>query len=68
MLDHCAACPHAFRYLGEGKIYATERDDRSIEWFWLCGQCAPHFEIQQAEDGTVAVVPKLTVPKRRPAA
>jgi hypothetical protein len=33
MLDQCAACPHAFRYLGEGKIYATEREDRSIEWF-----------------------------------
>jgi len=68
MLDHCAACPHAFRYLGEGKIYATEQPDRSVEWFWLCGQCAAHFEIQQNQDGSVAVVPKAISPERRSAA
>jgi hypothetical protein len=68
MLDHCAACPHAFRYLGEGKIYAVEHDDRSVEWFWLCGQCAPHFEISQGVDGHVSVVPKMIPTGQRPAA
>lgn len=57
MLSHCAACPEPFRYFTGGKLYAS--GDRQVEeWFWLCPDCARHFDIAEGKDGGVTLIPK----------
>ena len=56
MLDHCAACPEPFRYMG-GRIYQFgERTER--EHFWLCPHCAELLDLEEAPNGQVHVVPR----------
>jgi hypothetical protein len=56
MLDHCAACPENFRYMG-GKIYQFG-DRTQVEYFWLCPRCAELLELTEGSNGHVHVVPK----------
>ena len=60
MVDHCAACPEPFRYM-RGRIYQFRDqfgDHKHVEHFWLCEQCAEHFDLRYGRDGQVHVVPR----------
>jgi len=58
------ACNVPFHYFRSGKIFmleATLVDPRSrtgppkcrIEYFWLCGECAPALQLKRTTDGAV---------------
>jgi hypothetical protein len=55
-----------FRYFRSGKIFMLEASDvdprwrtdppkRRIEYFWLCGECAPAMHLMRTTDGAVAI-------------
>lgn len=58
------ACNEPFRYFRSGKIFMLEADDVDhgsrtdpskcrIEYFWLCGECAPAMRLMRTADGAV---------------
>ena len=68
MIATCAnpACNEPFRYFRSGKIFMLEANDldpgsktdpskRGIEYFWLCGACAPAMHLMRTTDGVVAL-------------
>jgi len=68
MIATCAnpACNVPFRYFRTGKIFILEANDadpssradlpkRRIEYFWLCGKCAPAMHLMRMMDGAVAI-------------
>jgi hypothetical protein len=68
MIATCAnpACNVPFRYFRFGKIFMLEANDvdarsrtdppkRRIEYFWLCGECAPALHLMRTTDGAVTI-------------
>ena len=68
MVATCAdpACNVPFRYFRSGKIFMLEAHDvdprsrtdlprRRIEYFWLCGECAPAMHLMRTTDGPVSI-------------
>jgi hypothetical protein len=68
MVSTCAnpACNVPFRYFRSGKIFMFEANDvdtrsrtdppeRRIEYFWLCGECAPAMYLMRTTDGAVTL-------------
>ena len=68
MIATCAnpACNVPFRYFRSGKIFMleptnvdpgskTDPPKRRIEYFWLCGECAPAMHLMRTTDGAVAL-------------
>jgi hypothetical protein len=68
MIATCAnpACNVPFRYFRSGKIFMLDANDvgpksrtdppkRRIEYFWLCGECAPAMLLMRTTDGAVTI-------------
>ena len=71
MIATCAnpACNEPFRYFRSGKIFMLETIDandldpgsrtdpskRRIEYFWLCGACAPAMHLMRTTNGAVTL-------------
>jgi len=60
------ACNVPFHYFRSGKIFVLEANDRDprsrtdppkrrIEYFWLCGECAPAMHLKRTTDGAVSI-------------
>jgi hypothetical protein len=47
MVDCCAnpGCHADFRLFNSGDLYALERRSTNTEFFWLCSECAPQFDL-----------------------
>ncbi len=67
MVSECAnpACGAQFLYFGEGKLLALRRQTTSaagshVEFFWLCGDCAKHMDLETTLDGDMRLVPQET--------
>jgi len=63
MVSQCAnpGCGAQFLYFGEGKLVAVRRtatslDQATVEFFWLCGECATHLNLEVPPDGMPNVV------------
>ncbi len=67
MVATCAnpACNVPFRYFRSGKIFMLEANEveprsrtdppkRRIEYFWLCGECAPATHLTRTTEGAAA--------------
>ena len=71
MVNHCAnpQCCKPLHYLREGRVYvfdvthqvagSTERVARRMEHFWLCGDCSDAFLLEQVEDRSVRISPRI---------
>jgi len=66
VLSKCAnhGCSNPFLYLGLGKLFHFPRSERgesqnlrSMEAFWLCGQCSRQLTLQWRRDAGVIAVP-----------
>ncbi len=70
MLSKCAnpRCAASFRYLHSGRLFQFEtrgrpqtKDERmpvqSVEFFWLCEECAMRYCLVSNNDGSVRVIP-----------
>jgi hypothetical protein len=79
MLSKCAnpGCPAPFLYLHEGKLFrfdigtesvgqTTQKAVRSIEFFWLCGECAAKLTLSYKKGVGVTTV-SLAETRRRAA-
>ena len=68
MIATCAnpACNEPFLYFRSGKIFMLEANDldpgsridpskRRIEYFWLCGACAPAMHLMRTTNGAVTL-------------
>jgi hypothetical protein len=68
MIATCAnpACNVPFRYFRSGKIFMLQANDVAprlravpptcgIEFFWLCGECAPIMNLMRTTNGAVAI-------------
>jgi hypothetical protein len=68
MIATCAnpACNVPFFYFRIGKIFVLEANGvdprsridspkRGIEYFWLCGKCAPTMHLMRTTDGAVSI-------------
>jgi hypothetical protein len=68
MVSTCAnpACNVPFRYFRRGKIFILEGNNvdprsktdppkRRIEYFWLCGKCAPAMHLMRTSDRAVTI-------------
>ena len=81
MLSKCAnpECSKPFIYLREGRVFRIERRSgpvsvtdhkppRSVEHFWLCGQCWASHTLKSDPAGQVSIQPKKPLLVRRAAA
>jgi hypothetical protein len=74
MVNHCAnpQCCKPLHYLREGRVYVfdvtrsaagnSERTARRMEHFWLCGVCSETYFLEQVEDRTVRISPRIQRP------
>jgi hypothetical protein len=74
MVNHCAnpQCCKPLHYLREGRVYVfdvtrpasanSERTARRMEHFWLCGVCSEAYFLEQVEDRTVRLSPRVQRP------
>ncbi len=74
MVNHCAnpQCCKPLHYLREGRVYVfdvtlpvsanSERTARRMEHFWLCGVCSEAYSLEQVEDRTVRLSPRVQRP------
>jgi len=65
MVSECAnpGCGAQFLYFGEGKLVVVRRqqaspDQAKVEFFWLCGDCATHLNLEIPSNGIPHVVPR----------
>ncbi|HEY6972621.1 MAG TPA: hypothetical protein VJA94_25660 [Candidatus Angelobacter sp.] len=65
MVSQCAnpGCEAQFMYFGEGKLVAVRRPAASleqarVEFFWLCADCATHWNLEVPPQGTPTIVPR----------
>jgi len=65
MVSECAnpGCGARFLYFGQGQLVAVPRQGRSltgsrVEFFWLCGNCASHLNLEVALNGAPNLVPR----------
>lgn len=69
MVSKCAnpGCEAQFLFFGQGKLMAmrhpvSSMSESHVEFFWLCGDCARHMDLQVTLDGEMILVresPKL---------
>lgn len=71
MVNHCAnpQCCKPLHYLRDGRVYVfdvtrplganSERTARRMEHFWLCGACSENYFLEQVEDRTVRISPRV---------
>jgi hypothetical protein len=72
MVSECAnpRCGAQFLYFGEGKLLAIRRQAISpsgshVEFFWLCGDCAKHMDLEVTLNGDMNLIqqePQLQMP------
>ena len=74
MVSHCAnpGCGAQFLYFGEGHLIAVRRataspEGATVEFFWLCGECASYLDLEVPRDGGPHVVPRHCCPDLRAA-
>jgi hypothetical protein len=69
MIDRCAkpGCGADFRLFNSGDVYALERRSESTEFFWLCSECAPQFDLLLNADGRPSFHPRGERSQARPA-
>jgi len=69
MIDRCASpgCCADFRQFNSGDLYALERRSANTEFFWLCSECAPQFDLLLDSEGSLAFRPRSDHPHHRPA-
>jgi hypothetical protein len=60
MVDCCAnlECRAEFKRLHSGNLYARERRASDTEFFWLCSECAPRFDLMLDPDGRLSFRPR----------
>ena len=65
MVSQCAnpGCGAQFMYFGEGKLVAVRRPAASpaqatVEFFWLCADCAMHLNLAVPVEGAPMIVPR----------
>jgi len=65
MVSQCAnpACGANFLYFGEGQLITVRRHAHSstestVEFFWLCGECASRMNLEVESDGEMSLVPR----------
>jgi hypothetical protein len=63
MVSECAnpGCGAQFLFFGQGKLVALRRPVQSsygsnVEFFWLCGDCARHMDMEVTVDGEMNLV------------
>jgi hypothetical protein len=62
MLKKCAnpECLRPFHYLRDGRLivvrpHGAASHGHPLEYFWLCGACAPHYEVAHVGEGRLAL-------------
>jgi len=65
MVSQCAnpACGAQFLYFGEGQLItvrhrASLAGEPTVEFFWLCGECATEMRLEVELDGAMNLVPR----------
>jgi len=60
MVDCCAnpGCNEDFRLFNSGDLYALERRSANTEFFWLCSECAPQFDLLLSATGHLSFRPR----------
>jgi hypothetical protein len=60
MVDCCAnpGCRADFKLLKSGDLYALERRSANTEFFWLCSECAPQYDLLLNVDGRLSFRPR----------
>lgn len=68
MVDCCAnpGCHADFRLFHSGDLYALERRSANTEFFWLCSECAPQFDLLLDVAGRLSFRPRGERVLRRP--
>jgi len=65
MVSQCAnpACGASFLYFGEGQLitvrhHAHSATESTVEFFWLCGECATRMNLEVEPDGEMSLIPR----------
>jgi hypothetical protein len=68
MVDCCVnpECRADFRQFNSGDLYALERRAANTEFFWLCSECAPQFDLLLDVAGRLSFRPRGERGLRRP--
>jgi hypothetical protein len=68
MIDRCLnpACRAEFKLLDSGSLYAHERRRANTEFFWLCAQCTPQYDLYLDPQGAVAICLRNAQPHGHP--
>jgi hypothetical protein len=69
VVDCCAnpGCHADFRQFNSGDLYALERRSANTEFFWLCSECAPHFDLLLSAEGRLSFHTRINGRQTRPA-
>jgi hypothetical protein len=69
VVDCCAnpGCDADFRLFHSGDLYALERHTADTEFFWLCSECAPQYDLLLSAEGRVSFHPRSEGRRGRPA-
>jgi hypothetical protein len=69
MVDCCAnpGCHADFRLFNNGDLYALERPLENTEFFWVCSECAPQFDLMLEVDGRLSFRQRSDRMQARPA-
>jgi hypothetical protein len=69
MVDCCASpgCRADFRQFNSGDLYALERRSENTEFFWLCSECAPRFDLLLDSEGRLTFQSRGDRSHHRPA-
>jgi hypothetical protein len=64
MVSQCANpdCRAPFLYFRNGKLFAIPRStalkQERVEFFWLCGECTAHWQMEITLNGAMNLVPR----------
>jgi hypothetical protein len=66
MVSQCAnpTCGAEFLYFGQGQLITVRRhaqscNESTVEFFWLCGNCAREMNLEITLDGAPNLVPRI---------
>jgi hypothetical protein len=65
MVSQCAnpGCTAQFLYFGQGQVVAVPHrgkplTESTVEFFWLCGECSSHLNLEVELNGAMHLVPR----------
>lgn len=72
MVSHCAnpECSAQFLYFAQGQVIAVQRNacatsKATVEFFWLCGNCAPHMNLEIMANGAMNLIPRAPISQQQ---